>query len=349
MNERERGHVVSAPRSKQVRVAVLTGGATPERCVALSGAGQVVAALRGVGYEVVAADTCAGVLSEGDERRLLASAVGREPPGEAELRELAQREDLRLVLAELVTAEVDVVFPILHGREGEGGLVQAALELFGLPFAGSQAAAAYLAMDKVLSKQLFRQLGVPTAAWRTWPLSEAEQAGLEFPLVVKPSRVGSTVGLSLVERPEDLDAAVGAALRFDDEVLLESFLPGRELTVGVLGEEALAVGEIVVAGKIFDYESKYTQGAAREVFPAEIPETLQQEIRALALRVHRGLRLRHYSRVDFRLDDEGSPFCLEVNTLPGMTSTSLLPQSAAAVGIPFAELCRRIVIEAVGD
>lgn len=340
----------SAHPPSSVRVAVLTGGATPERCVALSGAGQVCRALRATGFEVIAADTCSGVLDTGSEERLLSPAVGKEPPSASELRELEQREDVRAVLAELVEQKVDVVFPILHGRDGEGGLLQAALELFDLRFTGSMAAGAYVAMDKVLSKRLFEQLGVPTAEWRTWPLSEQEAADLTFPLVVKPSRVGSTVGLSLVEHGADLDEAVRKALQFDDEVLLERFLPGRELTVGVLGERALAVGEIVVAGKVFDYESKYTAGAAEEIFPAKIPQALALELQELAVRVHQGLRLRHYSRVDFRLDAEnrgGGPVCLEVNTLPGMTSTSLLPQSAAAVGISFEELCRRIVLFAM--
>jgi D-alanine-D-alanine ligase len=308
----------------------------------------VVSALRQRGYQVLVADTCAGVVSGAAEDELLSTRVGQRPPEESELRILRQREDLLGVVRQLAEAGVKMVLPILHGREGEGGLVQAALELQGLPFAGSPPAGAYLAMDKVHSKQIFRQLGVPTAAWCEWPAAEAELAALGTPLIVKPSRVGSTVGLSVVDDLGELDEAVGQALRFDDEVLVEAFLPGRELTVGVLAESALAVGEIVVGGRVFDFESKYTVGGARETFPADLPEELAEQVRRFALQVHRGLRLRDFSRVDFRLDAAGIPHCLEVNTLPGMTATSLLPQSAAAAGIGFAELCHRIVEQCLG-
>ncbi|MEO7794429.1 MAG: D-alanine--D-alanine ligase, partial [Thermoanaerobaculia bacterium] len=167
-------------------------------------------------------------------------------------------------------------------------------------------------------------------------------ADLGLPLIVKPSNGGSTVGLSLVKRPEDLDAAIALALETDRDVMLERFLPGREFTVGILGQEALAVGEIIPQHEIFDYECKYTPGLTQEVFPAEIPEELSREMRALALATHRVLKLRDFSRVDFRLDSGGEPYVLEANTLPGMTGTSLLPQSAAAVGIPFLDLCAEI-------
>ena len=176
-----------------------------------------------------------------------------------------------------------------------------------------------------------------------WPVPCDECAALGLPLVIKPSRVGSTVGLSLVRRDTDVGPAVEEALSFDREVLLERFVGGRELTVGVLGERALGVGEIVAPGEVFDYYSKYTPGVAREIFPADVAADLESELRRLALVAHRALKLRDFSRVDFRLDDEQRPFCLEVNTLPGMTSTSLLPQSAKVDGIDFRQLCQRIV------
>ncbi len=324
------------------RVAVVTGGSTPERDVAFAGAAQVVGALRGRGYEVPVVDTVDGALTPEAERRLLVPSVGRAPPTREALRALEERElGPRLVeLPEI--ARADVVFLVLHGRPGEGGTLQAVLEAAAVPYAGSGPLGSALAMDKDIAKRLFRWAGVPTAAWRMWPAGRAEIDALGWPLVVKPSKVGSTVGLSVVRSPGELQAAVEQALQFDDEVLLEQFVPGREVTCGVLGERALAVGEIIPRHELFDYECKYTPGMSREVFPADLPEDLTCTIQAHALAAHRALKLRDFSRVDFKLAADGTPCCLEANTLPGLTSTSLFPQSAAAVGITFAELCETI-------
>jgi D-alanine-D-alanine ligase len=166
---------------------------------------------------------------------------------------------------------------------------------------------------------------------------------LGFPIVVKPNKQGSTVGLTIVRAAADLPAAIAHAGKYDDEVMIEQFIAGRELTVGILDGQALAVGEIrPLRSEIFDYQSKYQQGGAEEIFPADLPDDVTREVQHLGLLAHRALKLDSYSRIDFRMADDGSLFCLEANTLPGMTATSLLPQSAAAVGIGFAELCERI-------
>jgi D-alanine-D-alanine ligase len=324
------------------QITVLTGGSTPERDVAFAGAAQVVGALRAAGYEVTVVDTVEGVLSGRGERDLLVPTVGKSPPSEAVLATLAERELGPALVALPQVRDADLVFPVLHGRQGEGGEVQTLLDGARVPYAGSGPLGSALAMDKDLAKRLFQHAGVPTAAWVMWPADEAAIATLGFPLVVKPSKVGSTVGLSVVDRPADVATAVAEAERFDDEVVLEAFLPGREFTVGILGADALAVGEIVPSHDIFDYECKYTPGMTEEIFPADVSSDLERHMRDLALRAHRSLKLRDFSRVDFRLGADGAPHCLEVNTLPGLTATSLLPQSAAAVGIPFAELCTRI-------
>jgi D-alanine-D-alanine ligase len=173
--------------------------------------------------------------------------------------------------------------------------------------------------------------------------SEDAWAQLGLPLVVKPNKQGSTVGLSIVKNPEDLSAAIAEAYRHDDEVMLEEFIPGREFTVGILGDRALAVGEIIPKlSDIFDYESKYQPGGAEEIFPADISPEATAEMQRLGLLAHRALKLRDYSRADFRMDSNGKIWCLEVNTLPGMTAQSLLPKSAAAVGISFPALCDEI-------
>jgi D-alanine-D-alanine ligase len=239
-------------------------------------------------------------------------------------------------------AEADLVFLVVHGRAGEGGTLQALLEAAGIAYTGSGPLGSALAMDKDVAKRLFHGAGVSTAPWVMWPAAANEIEALGFPLIVKPSKVGSTVGLSVARSRSDVEPAVETALRFDDEVMLERFVPGREITCGVLGERSLAVGEIFPSHEIFDYECKYTPGMSREIFPADLPDTIATRVRADALAAHRALKLRDFSRVDFRLGADGTPFCLEANTLPGLTGTSLLPQSAAAVGIDFPELCDTI-------
>ncbi|MXW02635.1 MAG: D-alanine--D-alanine ligase [Holophagales bacterium] len=325
------------------RIAVLTGGSTPERTVALAGAAKVSAALRARGHDVTVFDTIEpGPLDAALERQRLGRAVGTRPPSLAELRELEAGEDLQALVAGDLGSH-DAVFLVLHGRQGEGGEVQELLEAAGIAFTGSDARSSRLAMDKDESKRRFRDAGIPTPDWLTWPARHSEIEELGLPLIVKPSRVGSTVGLTLMSDLFDLDSAVGKALTFDDQVILEQFLPGREYTVGVLEDAALGVGEIVPPDVIFDFHSKYTPGRAQELFPAEIDQALQSRFRELAFAAHEALALRDFSRVDFRLDVAGSPYCLEVNTLPGMTPTSLLPQSAAVFGISFEDLCDRMI------
>lgn len=321
------------------RVAVVTGGSTPERDVAFAGAAQVVEALRAAGHQVTAVDTVSGVLGPEDERRYLVAAVGHDPPAMDDLARLAASELGPQLVALPAVRDADLAFPILHGRQGEGGETQALFELAGIPYVGTGPLGSALAMDKDVSKRLFRHAGIPTADWTLWPASTDRIAALGFPLVVKPVNVGSSVGLTVVRDPGGIEPAVELARAYDDEVMLEAFLGGREFTVGILEDRALAVGEILPPGEIFDYTSKYTPGMTRETFPAAVPRALAEQLQSLALTAHRVLKLRDFSRVDFRLDADGSPHCLEANTLPGLTATSLLPQSAAAAGIDFRTLC----------
>lgn len=328
-------------------IALVTGGSTAERDVALAGAGQVRDALRRQGFEVTVIDTCTGVLDGEAEQRLLAENVDREPPSAASLADLASREDFAALVQLDAVRQADAIFVVLHGEPGEGGRLQGLFELAGLSFVGSDALGSTLAMDKDIAKRLMCDAGVATAEWVRWPdrgrpdRQRVEALGL--PLVVKPSRVGSTVGLSVIDSFDELESAVALARQFDDVVLVEAFVDGRELTVGVLGEQALAVGEIRPQHRIFDYECKYTPGMTEEIFPAPIDDTMRDHLCALALKVHHGLRLRDVSRVDFRIGRNDVPYCLEANTLPGMTTASLLPQSAAAAGIDFDSLCLRMV------
>jgi D-alanine-D-alanine ligase len=240
--------------------------------------------------------------------------------------------------------ETDVVFIALHGGWGEDGTLQALLDLTGVPYTGSGHLASGLALDKDVSKHLFRQAGVTTADWLLAPATVEEvRARLGFPVVVKPANEGSTVGLTVVKRPQELQPAIDLACQFDEFVMIEQFIAGRELTVGVLGDVALPVGEIIPKHEIYDYECKYTPGMAVEIFPADLSPSDAARVQEQALAAFRALKLRGYARIDFRMSADASFYCLEANTLPGMTQTSLIPQAAAAAGISFPELCDRIV------
>jgi len=326
-----------------MRVTVLTGGATAERAVAFASAAQIVAALRSRDHDVHVVDTCTGLLDEAEEAKVLGGAVGTAPPSVEELDE-QERKLLSEGLAQLaVVRGSDVLFLALHGGAGEGGTLQAILDVIGVPYTGSGQLASALAMDKDLSKRLFRATGVPVPAWFMVPVApEDVKTGLGWPVIVKPSKQGSSVGLTLVRKAQDLAAAVQLAARYDDEVMVEQFIPGRELTVGVLGDVPLPVGEIVPKHELFDYEAKYTPGMSDETFPAKIATRLARQLQEYALMAHRALKLGGYSRVDFRVSPDGDIFCLEANSLPGMTRTSLFPQAAQAAGIAFPELCERI-------
>jgi D-alanine-D-alanine ligase len=306
-----------------VKILVLLGGSSSEREVSLSSGGRVAAALLERGPQVTEADP------HPDPFAVLPAARA-----------------------------ADVVWLALHGGAGEDGTIQAMLDLAQVRYTGSGVLGSALAMDKDLSKRLFRLAGVSTADWRMvragdgtpWrePGYSAETyAALGARVVVKPSKQGSTVGLSIVDRPGSLAAAIEEAFRHDDEVRLEAFVPGRELTVAVLGGEALPVGEIIPKHDIYDYECKYTPGMAEEIFPARIPDAVRDAMQAQALLAYDALKLGGCARIDFRLDPAGGMFCLEANTLPGMTGTSLVPQAAQAAGIGFPELCERIALDAV--
>ncbi len=326
-----------------MRIAVLFGGLSEERDVSVASGAQVVQALEAIGHDVLAVDTARGVLSDAERRDLVAAGVAPTAPSEASLALVRQGSASILQRASDLRG-VDLVFIALHGGSGEDGTVQALLDLAGVPYTGTGHMGSAYAMDKDVAKRLFRAAGVPTPDWLMAPVPVPDVVGhLGLPVVVKPNKQGSTVGLTLVRRAEDLPAAFGHAARFDDEVMVERFVAGRELTVGILDGAALAVGEIrPKLDEIFDYASKYQRGGAEEIFPADLPDETTRLVRAAGVAAHEAVKAGPYSRVDFRLDESGDIWCLEVNTVPGMTRTSLLPQSAQAAGIGFPELCDRI-------
>jgi len=327
------------------------GGTSAEREVSLASGEAIVKALKKAGHQVVALDTGLGKKLLHNEGKYLPGGVKRKPPDVSEL----ERRGKQLALEAIHSfdfSKVDVVFLALHGGQGEDGTIQALLELTGKPYTGSGVLSSALAMNKAMSKKIFEREGILTPEWflieefQLSPLSsiaEKIEKGFGFPCVIKPNDQGSTVGLSVVKERGELERAFASARKFSHQFLVERYIPGRELTVGILGEVPLPVVEIIPEHGIYDYECKYTHGKSNYVCPAEIPEDKSQEIQSLGLRAFRALGCEGYGRVDFRFGEDGRFYCLEVNTLPGMTSLSLVPMAAKALGIDFPELVDRIV------
>lgn len=333
-----------------VKIAVLMGGTSPERDVSLASGRAIARALSACGHEVVPIDAANGrLISEAGSAGEPVSGIGREPPERRDLAHLAD-SPLATTLGEAPgMRDTEAIFVALHGGAGEDGRVQAALDLIGIPYTGSGPLGSALAMDKLVTKELFVSGGVPTPPWLVGPVEtsavESELGG--YPVVVKPSREGSTVGVSVVRSSGELGVALERTSGFNGPPIIEKFIPGRELALGVLGDEALPAVEIRPVHEIYDYECKYTRGMSEYEVPAPLSADTTALLQDLAVRAHRALRLSAYSRIDFRLDEDGAPWCLEANSLPGMTATSLLPKAASAAGTSFEELCDRIVRVAV--
>ena len=300
------------------RVAVLFGGISAEREVSLASGGQCIAALREAGFEVVPVE------------------VG---------------EDLAAVIAALQAAKPDAVFNTLHGRFGEDGCIQGVLDWLGLPYTGSGVRASAIAMDKPAAKAVLASAEIPLPPHRLVTPEELESADpMPRPFVVKPPNEGSSVGVTILREGDNRRAAIAREWRFGPRIMVEPYIPGRELTVAVMGDRALAVTEITTDLQFYDYDAKYADGGSRHAIPAPVHPEIERQAMAVALAAHRALGCRGVSRADFRYDDTaGEPgrlFLLEVNTQPGMTRTSLVPEQAAHVGIPFPALCAWMVEQA---
>src|SRR5437773_2351302 len=243
--------------------------------------------------------------------------------------------------------DIDIAFIALHGTFGEDGQVQQLLEERGVAYTGEGVEESRLAFDKIRSKEKFREHGVRTPEWET--IEAHQHPGMLPPIVIKAPRQGSTVGVHIVKKAEEVEPAIAAAAKYDRELLIEEFVSGRELTVGILGDQALPILEIIPKGGFYDFTNKYpflnpqAGGGAEHVCPARIDEKKTAEIQELALRAFRALGLQVYGRVDVLLPENGVATVLEVNTIPGMTQASLLPEAAAAAGISYVDLCTRII------
>ena len=287
---------------KGKKVAVLLGGPGPEREVSLRSGAAVARALRTLGAVVQEIDV----------------------------------KDLNLSLPE----PIDLAYNMIHGTFGEDGQIQEILERQGIPYTGEGVAGSQLAFDKILSKRAFDEHGVPTGRWHV--IAAGQRPSFEVPFVVKSPRQGSSVGVHIIKDSADLDPALEDCFRFGEAVIVEEFFSGRELTVGILGDVALPVIEIVPREGFYDYQHKYTKGASEYFVPAPIGDEATQAVQYAALAAKRALGLEIYSRVDVILASDGRLNVLEINTIPGMTETSLLPKAAAAAGLDFPTLCERI-------
>ncbi len=292
------------------------GGLSSEREVSLASGKAILNALKGKGYHPVVVD------------------VGRD------------------AAEQIHKHGIELAFLALHGRFGEDGAIQGMLEVMGIPYTGSGILASALGMNKTVSKQVFRSQGLLVGPYEVVYSGDAGRVAsvlekIKYPVVVKPHAEGSSVGVSLVFKKEDIAPALDLAFKYGDEILIEKFIKGKEVQVGILGERALGAIEIVPKRAFYDYAAKYEQGMSDHFFPARIPEGTYARTLEAGLVAHRAIGCRGYSRVDFIVDDSGAPSVLEVNTLPGMTATSLLPEIAKGSGISFPDLVEEILRLAV--
>ena len=301
----------------RIRLALLAGGVSGEREVSLKGAAEVEKALDAEKYEVIRFDPATDLTALADQAE-----------------------------------QLDVAFILLHGMHGEDGTVQGFLELLHIPYQGSGVLGSALAMDKNLAKTMYRLHGLPVASWKMAEKKDIDAPevflkNLSLPLVIKPVRQGSSLGMSIVHRKEQLSTALARGFQYDDEVMVEEFIAGREITVGVLGNNeltALPLVEIIPNSQydFFDYEAKYTPDASREVCPAEVSEQIREKAQEYGRIAHKALQLKGYSRTDMIIRGDEF-FILETNTIPGMTPTSLLPRAAAVAGLDFSALLDRLI------
>ncbi len=336
--------------SKKLRVLLLAGGDSPEREVSLASGRAVADAIGKLGHSIVALDPATGKSLLSGEGKFLADGVHELPPDSKSLSVIRQKGAIRTV-EKFDFSSVDVVFNILHGGRGEDGTIQALLDLSEKPYTGSGVLASALAMNKHASKKLFKAEGIPTPDWELFILKEpklsdeqkAKLKRLGYPFVVKPNDGGSTVGLTVVHNAGELDGAIAAAFEYANQIMVEEFIAGRELTVGVLGQTSLPVVEIIPKHEIYDYTCKYTSGMTEYICPAKLSDAQTREVQEMGLAAFIILGCEGFGRVDFRMGKDGVFYCLEANTLPGMTSLSLVPKGAAAGGISFENLVQKVI------
>ena len=326
---------------KKLKVLLLLGGTSPEREVSKSTGKSVYTALTNLGYDVIVIDPAYGINQPLEVEEYF---------DEKDYAELSNENYLDAVNL-VASTEFNVAFLALHGKYGEDGTIQSLLELKGIKYTGSKVLSSAIAMDKIMSKILFEEYHVPTPKWFHFKIDEYTSEEIDqmierqfgYPAVIKPNDQGSTVGLTICKSSEQLNDAIHYAFEYSDRILVEEYIPGREITVAVIDDVALPVLEIRPKHGIYDYECKYTSGMSEYIVPADVPLGVSKSLQEIAVRACKSLRCEVYARVDFRLSPDNIVYALEVNTLPGMTSLSLVPKMAKTVGLSFEELVEKII------
>ena len=342
-----------------MRIVVLAGGLSTERDVSLASGAGICRTLRERGHEAFLLDVYLGFPY--DENRLeevftlpnagleIAEGIKTTEPDLAAVK--ASREDQSDCFVGPNVINIcrmaDIVFMALHGDVGENGKLQATFDILGIKYTGPNYLGSALAMDKGIAKKIFKMSGVPTPLGTSIKAAQKdcklEELGLELPVVVKPCAGGSSIGVYIVNTEEEYQEAIEKSFQAEDEVVVEPYIKGREFAVGIIDGKALPVIEIIPKSGFFDYANKYQAGCTEEICPAQIPDEVAKKMQQATELAFKSLKLDIYSRADFLLDENGNIYCLEVNTLPGMTATSLLPQEAKAAGIEYGELCELII------
>lgn len=342
-----------------MKIVVLAGGLSTERDVSFKTGEMVTKALRENGHQVILLDVFMGYSDKEedltgifDRAEAVSVKVSSIPETAPDLEKVkAQRKDQSDNFFGPNVIELcrmaDIVFMALHGENGENGKIQAAFDLFGIRYTGTGYLGSALAMNKGMAKQLFLENGIPTprgtSLKRGEDAAKIETCGIHFPCVVKPCSGGSSIGVSIVHDKAEYEQALKEAFRWENELVIEEYVKGREFSVGVIDFQALPIIEIAPVEGFYDYKNKYKAGSTVETCPAELSEQITKEMQGYAEKVAEVLGLNTYSRTDFLLDAEDHIFCLEANTLPGMTPTSLLPQEAKVTGVDFNQLCEKLI------
>lgn len=335
-----------------MNIVVLAGGTSTERDVSLTTGSMIYRALKENGHRAVLLDVYLGyegpIESIFEQETDWALAVGKisENNPDIEAVKALRKDGSKSFFGPNVLkicGMCDCVFMALHGANGEDGKIQACFELLGIPYTGTDFVSSAMAMDKGITKDIFKAYGILTPVGIRLKKGQEQEEAVPFPCIVKACCGGSSVGVCIAWDETEFQTAKDEAFRYDDEVVIEQYIEGREFSVGVMDGKALPVIEIAPKVGFYDYKNKYQEGSTVETCPAELSDEKTRELQEISEKVFHALRLKNYARMDFRMDHRGTVYCLEANTLPGMTPTSLLPQEAAAAGISFGELCERII------